>query len=44
VTDKNEKESLITHIQSSGKDIIDISYDEVDNFCGNIINLENQAG
>lgn len=42
ITDEVEKNQVINSLKSSGKEIIDISFDQMKSFCGNMIELEIQ--
>lgn len=44
ITDSNERENVKTSIINSGKEIIDISLDQVLKFCGNVLELKNSQG
>ena len=39
VTDKKEKEMLVSEFKKSGKEIININPDQMNNMCGNILEL-----
>ena len=41
ITDTSEKEKLIASLQSNGKEIIDISLDQLDHFAGNMLQVLN---
>lgn len=40
ISDKPERERVKNFLKSSGKELIDISYDQMNSFCGNMIELE----
>ena len=44
IADENEKQRVTESIESSGKEIIDISFDQMSSFCGNMLELEIQEG
>lgn len=44
ITDSKEKEKVITSITKTGKQIIDISLDQMNHFAGNMLQLENKDG
>jgi len=41
---EQEKEMLIDNLQSTNREIIDITYDQMFQFCGNVLELKNQEG
>ena len=44
ITDPTEKENVITTITNSGKEIIALSFDQVNHFAGNMLQVENNGG
>ena len=40
----DEKQNLIERIQKTGKEIIDISFDQLNHFAGNMLQVENSEG
>ena len=44
VKDKQEKEKITDTIKQTGKEIIDISLDQMNHFAGNMLQIENQQG
>jgi len=44
ITDKTERENIVTTIKSTGKEIIDISLDQMNHFAGNMLQVENNKG
>lgn len=44
IKDTKERESVTTHLQSSGKIIVDITLDQVDHFAGNMLELKSRNG
>jgi hypothetical protein len=44
VPDKNEKETLAHRIKQTGKEIIEISLDQMNHFAGNMLQVENREG
>lgn len=44
ITDNNEKEMVITVIQKTGKEIIDITPEQMSHFAGNMLQIENKQG
>jgi len=41
---KTERNNVITAIEHSGKEVIDISFDQMNHFAGNMLQVENKAG
>jgi len=44
IPDLQEKETVIQSLSSSGKDIINISFDQMNQFAGNMLEVKNTAG
>jgi hypothetical protein len=44
VYDPNEKEQLVHEFAATQKEIIDISFDQMDHFCGNMLQVKNKHG
>jgi len=44
IPDLEEKENLAEAIQKTGKEIIEINYDQLNNFAGNMLQIENNRG
>jgi len=44
IHDKKEKEEVSTWIRSTGKEIIEINYEQMNHFAGNMLQVENQSG
>jgi hypothetical protein len=44
VKDEDEKKVLLSHFTSTNKEIIDITFDQMHSFAGNIIQLKNKQG
>jgi hypothetical protein len=44
IPDKKEKERVIERINKTGKEIIDISLDQMNHFAGNMLQIENKQG
>ena len=44
IADPTEKENVISTIISSGKEIIELSFDQVNHFAGNMLQVENNKG
>ena len=44
IDDKTERENVTTAITGSGKEIIEISFDQVNHFAGNMLQVENVSG
>lgn len=44
ITDNAEKEEFINSLKSTGKQIIDISFDQMTHFAGNMLEVKNHAG
>lgn len=44
IRDQEEKDKLLEAIQKTGKEIIDISYEQLDKFAGNMLQIENAQG
>jgi hypothetical protein len=44
IPDVEEKENLAEAIQKTGKEIIDINYDQLNHFAGNMLQIENNQG
>lgn len=44
IADKSERNNVVSAIKSSGKEIIDISFDQVNHFAGNMLQVENKNG
>jgi hypothetical protein len=44
ITDPTEKENLIGRIVNSGKEIIELSFDQINHFAGNMLQVENSNG
>jgi len=44
IRDALEKQKLVETIQKTGKEIIDISYDQLNHFAGNMLQIENNKG
>jgi hypothetical protein len=44
ITDNAEKEEFINSLKSTGKQIIDISFDQMAHFAGNMLEVKNHAG
>jgi hypothetical protein len=44
IRDKTEKEKLIDTIKKTGKEIIDITLDQMNHFAGNMLQVENKQG
>ena len=40
---KEERQNILTRARISGKELIDISYDQVCSFCGNVLEVKNTA-
>jgi hypothetical protein len=44
IPDAEEKENLVEAIQKTGKEIIDINYEQLNHFAGNMLQIENNKG
>ena len=44
ITDKTERDNVTTVIAGSGKEIIEIGFDQVNHFAGNMLQVENTSG
>ncbi len=44
ITDPEERQHIISTLQSSGKKIVDITFDQMNHFCGNVLEVENMPG
>ncbi len=44
IKDSNEQKTVVTSIEKSGKEIIDISLDQMNHFAGNMLQVENDKG
>lgn len=44
ITDKNESELVQSTIEKSGKELIDITFDQMNHFAGNMLQVNNSAG
>jgi hypothetical protein len=44
IKDSNEQKNVVASIKKSGKDIIDISLDQMNHFAGNMLQVENNKG
>jgi hypothetical protein len=44
ITDVEEKEAVISSLRSTGKEVIDISFDQMNHFAGNMLEIKNNAG
>jgi hypothetical protein len=44
ITDKAEKESVVSSLTNSGKDIVNISFEQMNHFAGNMLEIKNFAG
>lgn len=44
IRDDAEREQVVTSLQQTGHTIIDITLDQMTRFCGNVLELHNQAG
>ena len=43
ITDTDERKKVISALTDAGKEIIDISFDQVDRFAGNLLEVKNEA-
>jgi hypothetical protein len=44
IANTTEKESVITSLKNTGKEIIDISYEQMNHFAGNMLEVKNNVG
>jgi hypothetical protein len=44
IKDFDEQEMLINSLEESGKEIIEISFEQMNHFCGNMLQVSNSAG
>lgn len=44
ITNKAERDMLVHSLETTGHTIVDISYEQMSSFCGNVLELENQQG
>src|SRR5258706_1235707 len=44
IADKTERNNVVSAIKNSGKEIIDISFDQMNHFAGNMLQVENKNG
>lgn len=44
ITDEKERSKVVKKLRSTGKEIIDISFEQMNSFAGNMLLLENQKG
>jgi len=44
IKDEAERAMLLEHFDQTGKEVVDISFEQVKQFCGNVIELESNAG
>ena len=44
IPDAQQKELLLEKFKETGKEVVDISFEQVKHFCGNVIELANQKG
>lgn len=44
IADHNEKQSVLNALQASGKKVIEISFAQMNNFAGNMLQVHNKAG
>jgi hypothetical protein len=44
ITDAQEKETVIASLKATGKEIIDISFDQMNHFAGNMLEVKNKDG
>lgn len=44
ITDEQERETIVASLRNTGHEVILITQDQLKNFCGNILELHNEAG
>ncbi|UEG51955.1 amidinotransferase [Mucilaginibacter daejeonensis] len=44
IADEKERQQVIESLQKTGKEIIDITYEQMDHFAGNMLEIQNNAG
>ncbi|MET3980120.1 hypothetical protein ABIB62_002539 [Mucilaginibacter sp. UYP25] len=44
ITDADEKQAVIASLKSSGKEVVDINFDQMNNFAGNMLEVKNNDG
>lgn len=44
ITDADEKEAVIASLKSSGKEVVDITFDQMNHFAGNMLEVKNNDG
>ena len=44
ITSPDERNTLVTELTNTGKEIINISFDQVDHFAGNLLEVKNEGG
>lgn len=44
IVDERERQMVMSSLRDTGHDVVDISYDQVEKFCGNVIELESFYG
>jgi hypothetical protein len=44
ISDKKERDSVISQLKLSGRTVIEITYDQMAAFCGNVLELRNENG
>jgi hypothetical protein len=44
ITDETERTSVVAALKESGRDVIEISYAQLENFCGNLLEVRNRHG
>lgn len=44
IEDPEERKKVVDRLQNTGHEVIDITRDQVNHFCGNVLELENRKG